>query len=402
MSTPELRAQASDPTTDLATLGAIAHEHPALRPAVALNPSAYEGLLDWLSQLDDPAVRAALAQRNGGAPAVPAAGSWREPNRAVALAWGSYGLRYGISLGLFLAALLVPFYLVAPGGGYLPLAIIAVCAIAAAAVMPAPLVRRVVAASLVVTFVVVVVISTLSAQGYLSNVIYGIFRFIPTETGVSLAVWFVLRQRSALSYLLLPLAWIELLVGPLVFEGVIDFFFGFGFGGESFGARELLYRLAGYSTLLFHAAFVIAVVWLARLISVARGNAVAAGPDRLAAQSQQRESAHHQARVAQIHQWEAAYRDAHNGAEPPPGFMPPVAPATSGSTNTMAILALVFGFGGGLLGIVFGHMARSQIRRTGEGGWALATVGLVLGYIGLAAIVLILAFYVWIALALRF
>ncbi|MDV6305483.1 DUF4190 domain-containing protein [Rhodococcus cerastii] len=51
------------------------------------------------------------------------------------------------------------------------------------------------------------------------------------------------------------------------------------------------------------------------------------------------------------------------------------------STNTFAVLALVFGIIGGLLGVVFGHIALSQIKRTGEGGHGLAVAGLALGYI---------------------
>jgi hypothetical protein len=50
-------------------------------------------------------------------------------------------------------------------------------------------------------------------------------------------------------------------------------------------------------------------------------------------------------------------------------------------TNVMAILSLIFAFVFSPLGIVFGHIAKSQIRRTGEGGSGLATAGLVLGYI---------------------
>jgi Domain of unknown function (DUF4190) len=58
-------------------------------------------------------------------------------------------------------------------------------------------------------------------------------------------------------------------------------------------------------------------------------------------------------------------------------------------TNTMAILALVFSFLFWPLAIVFGHTARKQIARTGEGGGGMATAGLVIGYLGLAAAVLI-------------
>lgn len=54
--------------------------------------------------------------------------------------------------------------------------------------------------------------------------------------------------------------------------------------------------------------------------------------------------------------------------------------ATRG-TNTMAILALVFAFLVAPLGIVFGVIARKQIRQTGEGGAGLAKAGLILGII---------------------
>jgi hypothetical protein len=49
--------------------------------------------------------------------------------------------------------------------------------------------------------------------------------------------------------------------------------------------------------------------------------------------------------------------------------------------NVMSILSLVFAFVFPPLGIVFGHIAKKQIRRTGEGGSGFATAGLVLGYI---------------------
>ena len=46
----------------------------------------------------------------------------------------------------------------------------------------------------------------------------------------------------------------------------------------------------------------------------------------------------------------------------------------------LATLALWFGAIGGVLGIVFGHLARARIRRTGEPGWGTATAGLAIGY----------------------
>lgn len=71
-------------------------------------------------------------------------------------------------------------------------------------------------------------------------------------------------------------------------------------------------------------------------------------------------------------------------------------PVTTGETNTMAILALVFAFVFWPLGIVFGHLARRQIRRTGEAGAGLATAGLVISY--LFGAVTLLACAGWIAL----
>jgi hypothetical protein len=62
----------------------------------------------------------------------------------------------------------------------------------------------------------------------------------------------------------------------------------------------------------------------------------------------------------------------------------------------MAILSLVFAFVFWPLGIVFGHMARRQIRRTGEGGAGLATAGLVLGYI--FGVLTLLGCAAWLAL----
>src|ERR687889_2640739 len=52
----------------------------------------------------------------------------------------------------------------------------------------------------------------------------------------------------------------------------------------------------------------------------------------------------------------------------------PYAPVAT--TNTMAILALVFAFVFAPAAIIMGHVAKKQIRRTGEQGEGLATAGL--------------------------
>jgi hypothetical protein len=59
-------------------------------------------------------------------------------------------------------------------------------------------------------------------------------------------------------------------------------------------------------------------------------------------------------------------------------------------TNPLAIVALVLGFVFPLLAIPVGHIARGQILRTGERGDGLALAGLVLGYLGLIAVVVAL------------
>jgi hypothetical protein len=61
------------------------------------------------------------------------------------------------------------------------------------------------------------------------------------------------------------------------------------------------------------------------------------------------------------------------------------------ATNQLAGVSLAFGIGqifllwiGSIVAIVCGHVARSQIRKTGEAGDGMALAGLVLGYLGLA------------------
>jgi hypothetical protein len=68
-------------------------------------------------------------------------------------------------------------------------------------------------------------------------------------------------------------------------------------------------------------------------------------------------------------------------------------------TNGLAIASLVCGVGTFVIGLSFipaiicGHIARRQIRQTGEQGGGLALAGLILGYVGGALfIVLVLVF----------
>ena len=87
-----------------------------------------------------------------------------------------------------------------------------------------------------------------------------------------------------------------------------------------------------------------------------------------------------------------------------PAYGQPAAPAGgyyAPPTNTLAILALVLGFVVPIGGIICGHIALGQIKRTGEGGHGLALAGLILGYALTALTVLvIIAYVVIIALAI--
>lgn len=107
---------------------------------------------------------------------------------------------------------------------------------------------------------------------------------------------------------------------------------------------------------------------------------------------------------------------------PGPGYPPPVAPyppvaqgypsmppmpgmmpfgyAQPPKTNGLAIASLVCSLLGlatcaatSILGVIFGHLAKSQIKQSGEDGDSMALAGLIIGYIGLAIFALIAIFY---------
>jgi hypothetical protein len=83
---------------------------------------------------------------------------------------------------------------------------------------------------------------------------------------------------------------------------------------------------------------------------------------------------------------------------PPYAAYPPAPP-----TNGLAIAALVCGVGGFVIGLSFipaiicGHIARRQIRQTGEQGAGLALAGLILGYVGIALFAALVAVFIVIA-----
>lgn len=59
-------------------------------------------------------------------------------------------------------------------------------------------------------------------------------------------------------------------------------------------------------------------------------------------------------------------------------------------TSSMAITSLICAFLMPLLGVIFEHVACSQIRRTGEQGAGMALAGLIIGYLSLAASIILL------------
>jgi hypothetical protein len=99
----------------------------------------------------------------------------------------------------------------------------------------------------------------------------------------------------------------------------------------------------------------------------------------------------------------------YGGGYPQPGYpqQPPPYPAygqpypAPRGTNTMAILALVFGILVAPLGLVFGFVARNQIKQTGEDGDGLALAGIIIGGIFtllfIAYIVFIVIFFAAVA-----
>ncbi len=83
-----------------------------------------------------------------------------------------------------------------------------------------------------------------------------------------------------------------------------------------------------------------------------------------------------------------------------PGYGPAYGSAATPPTNTLAIVSLVsslatfvLGFTA-IVGVITGHMALGQIRRTGESGRGMALAGLIIGYVFVGFTVLAIVFFV--------
>jgi hypothetical protein len=100
-------------------------------------------------------------------------------------------------------------------------------------------------------------------------------------------------------------------------------------------------------------------------------------------------------------------------ASPPPNppahqapFSQPPQPggsAVPSPINRLAIASLVFGilwlfWLGSILALIFGYLARKQIRERGEGGENLALAGIVLGWVGIVLLLMFPALFVFVSL----
>jgi hypothetical protein len=89
--------------------------------------------------------------------------------------------------------------------------------------------------------------------------------------------------------------------------------------------------------------------------------------------------------------------------QPAPYTAPPAyAPQASRPYNPWAIVSVSFAAStvlgswcfGGLVAVITGHVARHQIKTSGEAGGNLALIGLIVGYVAIGLFLLFIAFYI--------
>jgi hypothetical protein len=81
----------------------------------------------------------------------------------------------------------------------------------------------------------------------------------------------------------------------------------------------------------------------------------------------------------------------------------PAGSAVSPPINRLAIASLILGilwlfWLGSILALIFGYLARKQIRERGEGGENLALAGIVLGWVGIVLLLMFPALFVFVSL----
>lgn len=67
---------------------------------------------------------------------------------------------------------------------------------------------------------------------------------------------------------------------------------------------------------------------------------------------------------------------------------------TMASTNAFAVVSIILVFIQPIAGIIFGHIALSQIKRSGDSGRGLALTGVIIGYIVAALLAIFVVLYV--------
>jgi hypothetical protein len=94
-------------------------------------------------------------------------------------------------------------------------------------------------------------------------------------------------------------------------------------------------------------------------------------------------------------------------SDPPKDLPPPAQPAAPASPvyrpyNPWAIVSVSFAastvlgswFFGGIVAVITGHVARHQIKQTGEAGGSLALAGLIAGYVAIGLFLAFIAAYI--------
>ncbi len=338
--------QLGQPDVTAQELADIAAAHAELRPHIAAHPLAYPELLSWLADLADPAVDAALVARFGSGPPrpdlpseLPGPPTWAKPGTPVQAPTSFEAAQRDPVRRTWLRSMW--WWLAAPVTAF---------------VLPALFGEKIYRNELDVrSFVAVVLLFILAV------VVTGIWvgsaktapRSIATASALALALiqWF---------------GTFDLYTIPRVIR-LPDLLLDWAWRGEHW---RMYFGLSFGFTLLAIWLVPLMIVWLLSLV--------------------------------------AGYRHAPAGqrtSTPTPRSVPVVVPSFTPQgepqiayvlqmpgTNVCAILSLVFGLLGGVVGIVLGHVSLSQIKRTGESGRGMAIAGLILGYFWLAGS---LAFVIW-------
>ena len=348
----------SDPHTTAARLAEIAAVRPDLAEQIARHPNVYPELASWAQQTI--ALRVPVATEEPAATrTAPVRGKFVEPTRVQSP--NGYTARYGIGLALILLGyyILSTYWELAIAGFFYDLWNSAFGDVwfmipgfmigAGLIVLPGALVRRVTASVVVGVLSVFADGAHLGGRGdwLLGRPLPAVLVLVLVAGGV-VALWLFVRQRAGLTYILV--------IGPLLLAPIAILLGEWLWSSYWRGGAEALYYVLNALGPLSYLSLIAIPAWVARLWDPVIGRRRAVRAKHLAEQ---------RANLTQPSASQAA------------GVAYP-------KTNTYATLALIFAFFVSVLGIVFGHLARSQIRQSGEPGWGVATAGLVIGYVNLA------------------